>query len=104
MSKKLTIGLLTAALLAGCANSPVPEDAPRPPAMEKSNEECDASRLQTYIGQLHSDALERALANQSQAQRLRIIRPDQGYTMDYRSDRLNIYLDKAGRIERLSCG
>lgn len=104
MSKELTMSLLTATLLVGCANPPALEDAPRPPSMERAGNECDASALQAYVGQSHSDVLEQAMRDESQAQRLRTIHPNQGYTMDYRSDRLNIYLDEAGRIKRLSCG
>ena len=104
MSKGLTIGLLATVILAGCANSTVPEDAPRPSTMQETKNDCDASHLQSHVGQPHSEALEQTLSHQSQAKRLRVIKPSQGYTMDYRSDRLNIYVDDAGRIKQLSCG
>jgi hypothetical protein len=37
-------------------------------------------------------------------QNVRVIRPGQAVTMDYSAQRLNVELDKADRVARLSCG
>lgn len=34
----------------------------------------------------------------------RVIHPNQPVTMDFSAERLNVYIDQAGRIGRLSCG
>ena len=35
---------------------------------------------------------------------MRSIKPGQAVTMDYREDRVNVYQDASGNIERISCG
>jgi hypothetical protein len=39
----------------------------------------------------------------SGARTLRWIAPDTAVTMDFRQDRLNVYVDSKGRIERFTC-
>ena len=40
----------------------------------------------------------------SGARTVRVIRPGDAVTMDYRQDRLNIELDADGKIVRFNCG
>jgi hypothetical protein len=40
----------------------------------------------------------------SGARNVRVIPKDGVVTMDYREDRLNLYLDGAKKVERISCG
>ena len=102
--KRIAFSGACALLLAGCAPSPSPGEAPPPPPMQAGASECSTSSVQTYVGEDYRAALEQILANQSGAQRVRVIRPGEGYTMDYRPERLNIHLDEQGRISELSCG
>lgn len=106
MIKKLMSGICLAALLAGCASGPAPEDAPRPPGMSEpgGREQCDTSAVQDYIGQNYSDALRQMITSQSDADSVRVLEPGQPFTLDYRQERLNIYLDEDGRISDLRCG
>lgn len=105
MSKGLSSGLLLAIALAGCASSPAPDEAPRPPALSAGGDDaCGASRVQGRLGHDYTEAMQQAIAQQSQAQRVRVIRPGQGYTLDYRPERLNIHLDEGERISELRCG
>lgn len=105
MAKGLATGLLMVGLLAGCASSPSPEEAPRPPGMQGPGEEtCDAASVQAHVGNTFSDALERNLMAASQARQVRVLRPGDSYSMDYRPDRLNIHLDEDGRVTELRCG
>lgn len=98
-------GLLLAGLLVGCAASPAPEDAPRPPSMDEPvGETCNAARVQGHGGNRLSDALERNILGESRAEQVRVIRPGESYTMDHRADRLNIRVDEQGRITAISCG
>ncbi|MCG7601408.1 hypothetical protein MHM84_16680 [Halomonas sp. McH1-25] len=102
--KRIALSGACAMLLAGCAPSPSPDPAPPPPPMQESGGECDATAIQDYRGEEYRAALEQILANQSGAQRVRVIRPGESYTMDYRPERLNIHLDEQGTISELSCG
>ncbi|SDL42678.1 Peptidase inhibitor I78 family protein [Modicisalibacter muralis] len=105
MIKGYALGLLTAGLLAACSATPPPEEPPRPPPMpQSSGGECGAAQVQAYRGEPYSATLEQTIAAQSDAGRVRVIRPGQAYTMDYRHDRLNIHLDASGRITELNCG
>lgn len=101
--KRIVLPGIFAVLAAGCAPSQTPDQAPPPPPMQASGE-CQAEAIQDYVGEEYRAALEQILANQSGAQRVRVIRPDEVYTMDYRPDRLNIHLDEQGTISELRCG
>ncbi len=68
------------------------------------NEQCDVGAVHTYIGQNYSDALRQVVTAQSGAESARVLEPGQPFTLDYRQERLNIYLDEEGRISDLRCG
>ncbi|SHF37887.1 Peptidase inhibitor I78 family protein [Modicisalibacter ilicicola DSM 19980] len=106
MLRTICFGLASVLWLSACATGPAPEDAPRPPPMDApgNSDRCDASGLQGYLGRTHSEALNQALASQSDASEVRVIEPGEGFTLDYRQTRLNIYLDEEGRISDLRCG
>ncbi|MEC9481781.1 MAG: I78 family peptidase inhibitor [Halomonas sp.] len=104
MPMRMLAGLLVTGLLAACASEPPVADAPRPPPMAQSGGTCDASQVEGHIGEAYREAMQPALLAHSGAQRLRVIRPDQGYTMDYRPERLNVHVDEAGEIIQLRCG
>lgn len=98
-------GIFAVSLLAGCTSPPKPEDAPRPPPMkQQSPGECNVTAVWKYIGEEYRAAHEQILANESGAQRIRVVRPGESYTMDYRPERLSIHLDDEGKIRELSCG
>lgn len=65
---------------------------------------CNAQPAQSYIGKPASDANVQAAFKASGARAMRSIKPGQAVTMDYREDRLNVYQDANGDIERISCG
>jgi hypothetical protein len=44
------------------------------------------------------------MMKQTGATKIRWVEKDMMVTMDYREDRLTVYLDAANRIERASCG
>ena len=71
----------------------------RPELPRLSMETCGADRYQHLVGQ-PATVLERTLI----MQHLRIVGPDEAVTMDLRPDRLNFWLDKGRRIERVDCG
>ncbi len=65
---------------------------------------CDAARVQSMIGQVATQALGTEAVRASGARTMRWITPGGAYTMDYRTDRLNIHLDAQNRITRIDCG
>ena len=89
--------LLAALALAGCATA-----APPPPS--PSSGQCRADDLGDLTGRPASQQLGAEAVRRSGARTLRWIRPGDAVTMDYRSDRLNVTLDGAGRVEGFTCG
>ena len=63
-----------------------------------SDDLCGAQSLQGVIGDPVSTLDEGVVAD------ARVIRPGDAVTMDYRPDRLNIYLDLQDVVERVTCG
>ncbi|MEM6729379.1 MAG: I78 family peptidase inhibitor [Pseudomonadota bacterium] len=60
---------------------------------------CRADAFQTLIGQTEEDLRATLILGP-----VRIIRPGDAVTMDFREERLNIALDGAGRVVRVYCG
>lgn len=87
--------------LAGAAAGCAPQKKAEPlPAMV----ECDANRVQDLKGKLRSSAVEADALARSGAKRVRWIEPGSAVTMDFRVDRLNLHVDKAGTITDARCG
>ncbi|MCK0767230.1 I78 family peptidase inhibitor [Chromohalobacter canadensis] len=103
MSKCILGGAMMALLLAGCTGGPTPDEAPSPPPMSQ-DDVCGADALQDYIGQHADEATVAQLETDSDAERVRVIGPNQAVTMDYRADRLNVKLDDQDTIDELTCG
>ncbi len=82
------------AALAACVEPP-PAPLPEPPA----GETCGAEALQGLVGQSRS-----VLDTMKFAQPTRVIGPGMAVTMDYSAARLNIWLNEAGRIDKVTCG
>lgn len=65
---------------------------------------CNADAVQSLVGQTSTDALVEQARTDSGANSVRVLKPGDAATMDYREDRLNIELDDAGAITALRCG
>lgn len=90
--------MFTAVLaLAACASQPATDAV-------ASGGTCNAEPAQSHIGKPASDANVQAAFKASGAKTMRSIKPGQAVTMDYRQDRVNVYQDASGNIERISCG
>lgn len=94
---RLWIGAVLVAGLAGCVVTPEPPVGPLPP--EPAPDACGASGAQGLVGLDES-----VLATMKFRQPVRVLRPGMAVTMDYSAERLNIEVDAAGRIIRVSCG
>lgn len=73
-----------------------------PPAA--AHNACAADNAKTLIGRSATQEVGTEALSLSGARSLRWIGQGQAVTMDYREDRLNISLDAANRVERISCG
>ena len=83
-------------LLAACA---VPDTAPAPLPAPALPDTCNATRHMGLIGQ-PATALERVLIMDM----VRVIRPDDMVTMDFRPDRINFYINAEETISDIRCG
>ena len=88
------------AFSAACAQVP-PADAETP---LKGGGTCDAAKARKLIGRTASRSVDAEALRLTGARTLRRVPKDGVITMDYREDRLNLWLDGAKRIKRITCG
>ncbi|ANF59183.1 I78 family peptidase inhibitor [Halotalea alkalilenta] len=131
MKGTLVGGVVLAMALSACSSTPEQEIPGAPPGVEylspsnqhqgtgasgaqpsdtqqtqtgAPDQQCDAGRVESYVGQTGSDALYAELLALSGARQQRVLAPHTAATMDYRDDRLNIRTDDKGVINGLDCG
>jgi hypothetical protein len=92
--------LLPAALLSGCAVA----SAQEAPVAGQSGYVCRGEGLERFVGQAATQEIGAEMLRVSGARTLRWVSPGMAVTMDFREDRLTVYLDAANRIERSNCG
>ena len=97
MPRFLVIGLLSADLLAACAQ--VSGSGP-----QLSEARCRAAGAQAELGKTIDPAVTEATRAAAGALRARVIKPGDAVTMDADPQRLNIEVDDTGKIRRLRCG
>ncbi len=91
--------VLVPCLLAACAAAPAP-----PPARSQSGAVCRSENLGRFAGREATSAVGSEILRASGAKVLRWVQPGMMVTMDYREDRVTVWLAPASRIERVSCG
>ncbi|MES2095517.1 MAG: I78 family peptidase inhibitor [Pseudomonadota bacterium] len=94
---KIVAGLLAVIVAAGCAPIPSPNPSPL-------SGQCHVGRVKGLIGRPATVATVDEARRKAGAGIARGIGPGMRVTMDYRSGRLNVWIDTNGRIERFSCG
>jgi hypothetical protein len=63
------------------------------------NNEYDSSKFDKFIGKTwEKDVDESDLRQVNNFESLRVLEPDSMMTMDFREDRLNVHIDKNGKI------
>lgn len=92
------LAALMALTLAACVPDTGPVSSVTPPPEDTAGA-CGAFGLQDLVGQPV-----KGLETMRFDQVVRIIRPDTAVTMDYSAERLNIEVDEADIITRVSCG
>lgn len=103
-SATLFLPLALASGLAACASTGDDPAAPPADAAVDGAGACNAAPAQQYVGRTADDATVQAAIRASGAAQSRVIDPDTMVTMDFREDRVNIWLDAAGKIDRITCG
>ena len=93
--------LLLPLLLSACT----PVAAVSEPTPERGSDKlCSADGLDAYVGREASQDLGAQMMEAAGAGTLRWVPVGGVMTMDYRPDRLNIFLDGQNRVEKVSCG
>jgi len=88
------------ALLAACSTAPA-----QPPVHgETPGHECQASGLERFVGQQATSDIGADILRTSNAAKIRWVQPGQMVTMEYRADRVTVYLASGNRIDRVNCG
>lgn len=93
----ITAAALALAALSGCATT-LPEPLPG------NGPSCGAARVQNFVGKRLTPANDQAIRDISRARDVRRLAPNSAMTMDYRSDRINIFHNNRNRITRINCG
>lgn len=88
---------LGAPLLAACATI-----SPAAPATGGGT--CSNDGLQQFVGQPATADLGARVLSTSGAKTLQWVAAGMMVTMDFRADRVRVYLDEQNRVQRLSCG
>jgi len=103
--------LLPLLFLAACATDPAdtplsdePAAVAKPPALTDPSGTCRSEALASFVGQQRSEELGARILKATGTREIRWVPPGTMVTMDFRGDRVTVYLDSAGRIERASCG
>lgn len=98
----LSIALAFASFsLSSCAPAPTAAEPPSQPGVSGT---CQADSVQWAIGHHADQATLARIRRESGAGLVRPIAPGQAVTEDYRIDRINVELDDANVIIRISCG
>ena len=92
--------VLAALLLTGCTTT----IASPPVAGETPDFSCRGDALASFAGQPATTELGARMLAETGARHLRWVAKGMMVTMDYRDDRLTVYLDANNRVERASCG
>lgn len=97
-------------LLSACAssassggNAPVPPAAPIAEPAD-GGVVCNNEVLAEYVGKAPSPELIEQARTRSGARHVRVAQPGMAMTMDYRQDRLTIFLGEDGMIQTINCG
>ena len=95
--------LVAPLVLAGCATPPGHQTVPIT-SVPPGSKCVQSTALDSYIGQPASTELAARLMGASRARVLRWVPHGGVVTMEFREDRLTVWLDSGNRVERVNCG
>jgi hypothetical protein len=91
--------------LSACSTTPANNAAaPAGAAVEGAEMKCNAEKLGSFVGREGTAEVGAEIQRASGAKVLRWVRPGMAVTMDFREDRVTVYLNDSNKIERASCG
>ena len=90
--------ILAPAMLAACAAQQPQVHGVTP------GHKCDATGSDSFIGRTRSDSTGAAIKKTTKAAVLRWAPPNTMLTMDYREDRVTVWIDEAAKISKIRCG
>jgi hypothetical protein len=96
--------LVTLAPLVLVACSTVPAEGAQAPTRSDAGHVCRDEGLSSFVGRERSSEVGAELLRRSGAKILRWVPKGSMITMEFREDRLTVYLDASNRIERVNCG
>lgn len=103
-TRTLVSGILALGL-AACASSsnnpPAASAEPAPPPA--ADDKCNSAQAAQFVGQHFDDALLARVKAAVGHDTIRVIRPNQPVTMDFREERLNLDLDANDVVTRVHC-
>ena len=91
--------LLVPALAAACSSVPA-----EPPLRGDPSRTCTVGDIASFVGQPATSENGAAILAATNAAVLRWSSPGMLMTMEYRADRVTVYLDSGNRITRVRCG
>jgi hypothetical protein len=94
--------LIAPALLAACSTAPAPADTPVHGVTP--GHKCESAGMDQFIGQVGHSETGAAIKDASHAAVLRWAPPGVMLTMDFREDRVTVWLDSANTITKVRCG
>jgi hypothetical protein len=89
-------------LLGACSTAPAPAETPV--HGETPGHTCTQDGTDQFVGQARSDAVGAQIKQVSHAAVLRWAPPGVMLTMDFRADRVTVWLGEANKITRIRCG
>lgn len=98
MIGRIALGTACALTLSACATA-----EPIPVRGETPGSRCNDSNIQQFVGRQATAELGAEMQRVSGAAIVRWVPHGTMITMEYRSDRLTVYLDRNNRVERISC-
>lgn len=104
MIRTLLLPALAPLSLAACTAHGAPVADRSPTVSPTLAGECGAQSVTHHLNALPSNRVLAQIRRTSGAHSIRVIRPGDVVTMDYRPDRLNVEVGEDGRIKRLRCG
>ncbi|MBL4718576.1 I78 family peptidase inhibitor [Qipengyuania citrea] len=90
--------------LAACTGYSEPAPAPPAPPRDAMFGACDAAPAQAHVGREATEEAGAAILAESGAEVLRWGPPNSAWTMDYRTNRVNVRYDEARLITEITCG
>jgi hypothetical protein len=93
---------LVSVMLAACSTAPAPADTPVHGVTP--GHKCQSAGTDQFVGQIGNSETGAAIKRVSNAAVLRWAPPGVMLTMDFREDRVTVWLDAANTITKIRCG